>query len=259
MPHPSELARAQSLISQATEIVNSSVAISEEEFARLAEAYHQLLRTLKHKAYQDHPPDRAIDWLEQSYVPQSMQFMIDVLPFIDELLLQHFRRSDIISFLDVGPGSASGANLIATLHRSTALWAAMKVDAIDVLRSRQRYASLVYPDVNLEIGDITKLRDGRQWDIVYCSHTIEHVPDPALFLRHLVQRSKRYTIVYAPYDEQQLIKGHSNRITEANFEAYNPLLLKKFRSLGWHPTRGDLCILAVIDAREHRHAGGALF
>ena len=54
-------------------------------------------------------------------------------------------------------------------------------------------------------------------------------------------------IVYAPYDEKELVSGHYDRITEQTFAGYKPILMRKINSLGWHYVRGDLCLLAVID------------
>jgi hypothetical protein len=48
------------------------------------------------------------------------------------------------------------------------------------------------------------------WEIVMCSHVIEHTKDPIAFARHLQSPASQYVIVYAPYNETDPIAGHNS-------------------------------------------------
>jgi hypothetical protein len=136
------------------------------------------------------------------------------------------------------------------LHSGNYVWSKVKVDAVDFNDLRERWVKIMYPKINYKVADVYDL-PANHWDIVYCSHVIEHVPNPRNFLEKLVNISKGFLFVYAPYNEIDRIPAHRNTITESLFEGFNVENLSILKSMAWHAAiPEDLCILAVIDCRE---------
>jgi hypothetical protein len=83
----------------------------------------------------------TLERLEQHHVPQTLRFTVDRLPTLHRLL-RGVPRSEAVSLLDVGTASGAGANLIAQLYQSSALWTRVRVDALDHVDWRASTASL---------------------------------------------------------------------------------------------------------------------
>jgi len=56
----------------------------------------------------------------------------------------------------------------------------MQVDAIDLSGQYKAYADCVFPDLNYIVDEFFEYQPNRQWDLVFCSHTVEHLWDPWL-------------------------------------------------------------------------------
>ena len=185
---------------------------------------------------------------EQDWGAQSTLFMADILPFIHDKLLKHYRRQDVLRAIDVGAASCFGTRLLATLHASHFVYSRMEVDAIDYVPDRARWVMATVPEVNYQVKDLYDLPP-KSWDIVVCSHVIEHVPEPEKFIAKLREICRGFAFVFSPYNENPLIPGHINTITEVDY-APLPCETHLIKSMGWHPDKpDDLCILAVIDCR----------
>lgn len=195
---------------------------------------HQLIRKHRVRLFEPHPeyPEKGLDYVDQAHVQQEMQFAIDCLPTITDLL-KLYPRDYEVSLLDYGPGYAAGSNLYATLFRSSLLWCKVNVDAMEMKSFRKQLVDFDYPLVNYQVKDIATLDPENKWDIIYCSNVIEHLEEPKSLLSHLVNRSKGFVVIYAPYDETELMPGHLSTITEELFRDFTPKSVEIRTSLGW--------------------------
>ena len=191
-------------------------------------------------------PEQDLEWLETCFNAQSMQFMIDCLPKIDKLLAS-FPPDKPIRVLDAGTGSGAGANLLATLYAGRFLGRAMAVDAIELIGHMERYAKAKFPAINYIVGDVLKLRPKPPWDLVLCSHTIEHIDDYVHFSRHLQSLATKWVLFYAPWQEKERVPGHVVTIDEAFLATLGAVEFEIIDSPGWRPAGVDLrCVLFTV-------------
>lgn len=158
-------------------------------------------------------PEHDLRWLETELNVQSTQFMIECLPSIHELFSRCWTGVPL-KVLDVGTGSGAGANLLATLYAGRMLGFTIQVDALELTSYLAPYAKVKYPLINYMVADVLDLPAAPNWDIVLCSHTIEHVERPEKFLRHLQSLARSWVLIYAPYNEVDRIEGHLNTIDD---------------------------------------------
>jgi len=177
-------------------------------------------------------PDWDLDWLENESIPQSIQFMIDILPAIRRLT-RDWRWAQPMDVLDLGAGSAAGSNVLAMLYRGLFYRFPMRITALDIVDYWQRYAEAEFPLVEYAVGDIDGWQAERTWDLAICSHVVEHVPDPTRLVRKLQQRARHWVLVYAPYNERPLISEHVNTIDDALIESWSPTRVQVMRSPAW--------------------------
>jgi 2-polyprenyl-3-methyl-5-hydroxy-6-metoxy-1,4-benzoquinol methylase len=172
---------------------------------------------------------------------QSVAYASDIARVVQEELTNYEDRW--YSVLDIGPRTATGTQHLATLFHPLS-WSRIKFDvtAMDIDEAYQQIAKERYPDLNYMIGDVTKLQD--QFDVVICSHVIEHVPDPFTFFESIRRLAKKLLIVAAPYKEPDAsrIPEHVNSIGDAFFERFPPGRLWIYKSPHWH--NGE-CFIAV--------------
>jgi glycosyltransferase involved in cell wall biosynthesis/SAM-dependent methyltransferase len=171
-------------------------------------------------------------WLEEDSIPQSIQFMIELLPTI-RTLLKGWPTWKTLSVLDVGAASGAGSNLLATMYREHFFDVKMKVDALDIEPKFKTYADSRFPNIRYMIGDIYKLDNTNVWDLIVCSHTLEHIPDYRRFLTELQRRARYWVLVYVPYEEKSLIAIHQNSFTEKTVRSLDPIILQVLESPAW--------------------------
>jgi 2-polyprenyl-3-methyl-5-hydroxy-6-metoxy-1,4-benzoquinol methylase len=124
----------------------------------------------------------------------------------------------------------------------------LEVEALDISPDRKRWIQATAPDVGFRVADLFEL-PSRAWDLVICSHVVEHLAEPRPFLEKLRDVCRGFAFVYSPYREDPRIEGHLSTITEADY-AGMPCETHIIKSMGWHPNReDDMCLLAVIDCR----------
>jgi hypothetical protein len=156
-----------------------------------------------------------------------------------------------VSMLDVDPRTATGTNVIAQLFHPLS-WSKLKVNiaAMDIDPLFAAQAREAFPDIRYEVDGIFKHE--QKYDIVVCSHTIEHVEDPGAFFKRLTYLAKKFLIVVVPYKEPEhnRILGHINTIGDDFFKQFTPNWLQIYKSPDWH--NGD-CFIAV-----YRIAGNLL-
>lgn len=191
----------------------------------------------RRRAYYQAPPgepQHSFEWFEECAIPQSLQFMIDCLPAIRDLLKEPGLQEPL-TVLDVGTRSGAGANLLATLHRTHMIGPSLIVDALDIAPEFKIYAEEFFPDVREYIvGDIFQVERNRKWDLVICSHTIEHLANPRPFIEELNRRARKWLLLYAPFEERQPDGvEHLTRITRGFVESFEPIRVDVFSSPGW--------------------------
>lgn len=177
---------------------------------------------------------------------QSLGFAVDLCRVIQEELATE--REIRLTLLDVGARTASGSNLIAQVfHPDAYTQIKLDVTALDLEATHAEEARVRYPAVRYRVGDVRSIRD--RYDVVTCSHTLEHLADPGPVLEHLRTIARRLVIVAAPYDER--LDGsrpnpsrHLFTFDEHFFARHPPARLEVFRSPHW--SAGD-CFLAVYE------------
>jgi SAM-dependent methyltransferase len=204
------------------------------------------------------PPDSPFDlnWLEGCAIPQSMQFMIDCLPTIRDLF-RGWHREIVLKVLDIGTGNGAGANLLATLHKANFFNVQMKVDALEITNIYKAYAEYHFPNINYIVGDIFTLEPQRKWDLITCSHVIEHLPNPFPLIAEIRRRARHWALFYAPFEERNLLeKGHLISITRSMVVTLQPKIMKIITSPAWkHPVdENSQCVLFVLSGTERLEA-----
>lgn len=171
---------------------------------------------------------------------QSLSFYVDISHFLCERLLNSERP---LSLLDIGPRTGAGLAILRLLHHPMS-YAGLKLDpvtGIDIDPMFRDAAVKSFPDIRALCGDAFALTEGK-WDIVLSSHTIEHVDDPADFLKRMEERASRYVVVACPYEEEDLIVWHKNRISYKLLSALGFHDMHVYRSNHWF---NSLCVIAA--------------
>lgn len=224
--------------------------LDDEDFNDVISLWHETFDALKDAIF-DNRHQKARGEFEEGWGAQSIQFVIDCIPELHRIMRKHYNRSDHLSLLDVGAGSGAGSNIFSMLHSGRHVYSKLRVDAVDYIDSRLRWVKTMYPRVHYKVADVYDLPDNN-WDIVFCSHVIEHVNNPEIFLEKLIDICKGFLLVYSPYNEIDKIPAHKNTITESLYDGLKIETLNFIKSMGWHADiPNDLCILAVIDCRKH--------
>lgn len=178
---------------------------------------------------------------------QTMVFYMDIISAIQD----YFKGYHSISILDVGARTGAGANLMGYIFSDNS-YSRIKanVTALDIEDRFAAYANKKFPWVSSYIvKDIYDLDE--KWDVVVCSHTIEHVPNYGKFVKQLRASARKLVVLLAPYDEanSKLIKGiemcpgHINSIDHNSIVEMEPLSLKIYRSLVWQQSMAFIALL----------------
>lgn len=164
---------------------------------------------------------------------QSKAFMVSMLPFIWSHMLTkqwgtHFR------ILDVGPGAGFGTELLASMHQGDFLGYRATVDVIDIDDTYADFIRQTHKSVtSVMVGDIYDLTE--KYDIVVCSHVIEHVIEPLRFVRQLQQIATQKVFVLTPFEEkvELMAPGHINRFDRVFTENFHGDEIKLLESIAW--------------------------
>jgi SAM-dependent methyltransferase len=146
----------------------------------------------------------------------------------------------VFSVLDVGCRTAAGTAYLRLVHHPSSFnrLKFAPVEGVDIDPQAQAIAAEMYPDVRVFTGDIFQIPE-KQWDIVTCSHTIEHVYDAEAFVRRLECLARRYIFLACPFDEDphNLIPGHVRSIGQGFFDGLGFLDVEVYDSAQWHSGR----------------------
>lgn len=153
-----------------------------------------------------------------------------------------------LSLLDVGARTAAGSNLIAQIfHPASYVQIKLDVTALDLADDHAEEARTLYPDVRYRVGDVMQVAD--RFDVITCSHTLEHIADPGPVLAHMRSIANRLAVIAAPYREKlgpdiPNPSKHLYSFDDDFFEAHPPRRLEVYDSPHWYTSH---CFVAVYD------------
>lgn len=186
------------------------------------------------------------DFIERKAVQSSRLFMIDIIPYIHRLYYD-LPKDSVIRVLDVGIHCGSGTALLAELHnRQSYNHLKMVVTGLDIIDHYENYIKLCYPSFKFIKKDIFDIPDNEKWDLVICSHVIEHLKEPFSFVEKLRKLTNKYAIVACPYNETDLRSGHIQTIDDAIISQLNPLEHHIYTNFSWR-VKGE-CLIMIFDA-----------
>ena len=177
---------------------------------------------------------------------QSLGFAVDLCHVLQEELATDGRIR--LSLLDVGARTAAGSNLMAQVfHPSSYVQIRLDVTALDLDGAHEEEARTLYPDVQYRVGDVRDFRD--RYDVVTCSHTLEHLAEPGSVLEQMRSIARRLVVIAAPYREQLAPSipnpsRHLYSFDDDFFEAHPPRRLIVYNSPHWYTSD---CFVAVYD------------
>lgn len=168
---------------------------------------------------------------------QSTCFYADMSHYLDRRI-PGFQQ---LSLLDVGPRTGSGLALLRLMHHPGA-FCRLKFDpvaGIDIDPSFEAITKLEFPDIQALTGDIFDIEE-HSWDIVICSHTIEHIEEAEAFVQQLIRVARRYVVIACPFNEKNLIPGHVRTIDYEFFQSLGFDDIHVYASPQWHS--GMVCL-----------------
>jgi 2-polyprenyl-3-methyl-5-hydroxy-6-metoxy-1,4-benzoquinol methylase len=179
--------------------------------------------------------------IDRKAAQQSRLFTIDLIPHIHRLFY-NVEQGTVINVLDVGIHSGAGTGLLADIHnRRSYNHLKMNVTGLDIVDNFGDYFKFVKQD-------IFKIPDHQTWDLVICSHVIEHLPDPIPFIQKLRKLTSKYLIIACPYNETELREGHAITIDSNLISQLNPLEYHVYTNFCWR-VRGE-CLIMIFDALQ---------
>lgn len=169
----------------------------------------------------------------QKSMPQSELFMVEIIPVIHQLYF-NWPYNGTAEVLDIGPQTFSGTRLLARIHAPNSFNnLKMKITALDIHDKFVPLKDCICPEVEFIKSDVFDVKD-RAWDLIICSHVLEHVPKPLEFLAQLQRLSRRDVIVACPWNEDPITtKGHCNTINKALVRRAGARDLRVFTNFMW--------------------------
>lgn len=176
---------------------------------------------------------------------QSIGFAVDLCRVLQEELASTEKQT--MTLLDVGARTAAGSDLIAKVFHPYS-WSRLrfKVTAIDNNSTWFPRAAVSLPRLDYRVCDVFDLNE--QFDVVVCSHTLEHTDDPGRLLEKLLSSARRLVVIAAPWKEPVATRlpYHLYTFDEKFFERYPPTRFESYLSPHWS---GGECFIAAYDTR----------
>lgn len=142
---------------------------------------------------------------------QSLHFYGDISRFI----ARRVSGFETLSLLDVGSRTGAGTALLRLIHHPQA-FTRLKFDPVvglDLDPAVVRIVSEEFKDITAVCEDIFNVPEN-SYDIVVCSHTIEHLPQIEPFVTQLEKIARRYVVLACPINEHTPASdGHIQIIT----------------------------------------------
>ena len=189
---------------------------------------------------------------------QSVGFTTDLIPVFQGIIRQvklHLKPpfGTRYSVLDVGTRTGTGADLIARLFHGY-MSVRLDVDVCDLDPTYKTYSDAFNSCIrNYFVEDAFKLN--QEYDFILASHTIEHVDDPAGFVKRLAGLSRYGAIFYCPVNETDPITGHRT-VTTDDVKAFGAVKMWIIDSWWWrhvHAERNNgpsKCVAFLVPGRE---------
>ncbi|MBY0305376.1 MAG: class I SAM-dependent methyltransferase [Sphingomonas sp.] len=168
---------------------------------------------------------------------QSLQYYADMSNFLSSRI----HGMNVLSLLDVGSRTGSGLAFLRLVHHPAA-FTRLKFDpvaGIDIDPMFEQIVGMEFPDIQGLTGDIFNLPDD-SWDVVICSHTIEHIPEAEKFVEQLSRIARKYVAIACPFAESPLSDDHCRTIDYDFFKKLGFFDIKVFESQHWHS--GVVCL-----------------
>lgn len=206
--------------------------------------FHDSFKQLKIKSLGRLSDD--FNMIERKNVQQSRLFMIDIIPYIYRLYYD-LPKNTLLRVLDIGIHCGAGTALLAELHnRQSYNHLKMNVTGLDIINDYEDYIKVSYPSFKFLKKDIFDISDSETWDLVICSHVIEHLKEPFRFVEKIRRLTNKYAIIACPYNEKELRTGHFQTIDDAFISKLNPLEHHVYTNFCWRP-RGE-CVIMIFNS-----------
>ena len=176
---------------------------------------------------------------------QSVAFAVDLCRVLQEELASTEHQA--LTLLDVGARTGTGSDLIARVfHPKSWSRLSLAVTAIDIDRAVHARAALSHPRIDYQLRDVFDVDE--RYDIVVCSHTLEHTDDPGRLLEKILGLARRLVVIAAPWKEPEATRlpYHLYTFDERFFERYPPSRFETYLSPHWS---GSECFIAAYDRR----------
>lgn len=168
---------------------------------------------------------------------QSLQYYSDISAFLSSRIHGH----QTLSLLDVGPRTGAGLAFLRIVHHPAA-FTRLKLDpvcGIDIDPMFAQVAAAEFPDISSMTGDIFDLEEN-SWDVVCCSHTIEHIEEAENFVQQLAKIARKHVVIACPFAESPLSADHVRSIDYQFFASLGFHDVKIYESQHWHA--GVVCL-----------------
>jgi 2-polyprenyl-3-methyl-5-hydroxy-6-metoxy-1,4-benzoquinol methylase len=138
--------------------------------------------------------------------------------------------------LDIGARTGDGSNLLGEMFADEKWGYPFKlvVDTIDINTDWNDYIKL-QPWINAHSNtDLFNLKEN-SYDIVFCSHVIEHLEKIVDFVAQAKKVASKFAFFTCPFNEQEPIAGHKT-VTKAIIDQCEPNYFKTYLSVNrWKP------------------------
>ena len=141
------------------------------------------------------------DWEEHQGREQSRFFSTVAAELMPDWLLEYSQQNNL-TICDWGCAQGDG-----TVSLSQAL-GFNSITGVDFSQEAISKAQQAYPQHTFMCADFLKEQDGKTWDILFSSNTLEHFEAPWKVLETIAGRARKFIILLLPFREQERIDEH---------------------------------------------------